>query len=105
MSSVEYGSNRPLNRPPQDAPGVLPSSNFTASEDIWFEDGNIVLVCESIGFRVYKGILSSQSKVLRDMFSIGNPSGDDTFDGCAIVHLSDSAHDFFHFLKTFHDRE
>lgn len=105
MSSVEDGSNRPHNRPREDAPGVLPSSNFTASEDMWFEDGNIILVCESIGFRVYKGILSSQSEVFRDMFSIGNPSEDDTFNGCAIVHLSDSAHDFLYFLKTFHDRD
>lgn len=104
MSSVEDGSNRPLKRQREDAPdNVLPSSNFTASKDIWFEDGSIILVCESIGFRVYKGILSSQSEVFRDMLSVGSPSEDETIDGCAVVHLSDSACDALHFLKTLHD--
>ncbi|ETW78674.1 hypothetical protein HETIRDRAFT_240713, partial [Heterobasidion irregulare TC 32-1] len=75
----------------------------TASQDIWFEDGNIILVCESIGFRVYKGILSSHSEVFWDMLSVGSPSADDSFDGCALVHLSDSAGDALHFLKTLYD--
>ena len=105
MSSVGTGSDRPHKRPREDAPSVLPSSNITASKDIWYEDGNIILVCESVGFRVFKGILSSQSEVFRDMFSVGNPSADETFDGCAVVNLLDSAVDMLPFMRTLHDRE
>ena len=104
MTFIKDGSERLHKRLRVDA-SILTSSSFTASEEIWFEDGNIILVCESIGFRVYKGILSSLSEVFRDMFSIGNPSGDETFDGCAIVHLSDSALDILPFLKTLYDRK
>ena len=105
MSSVENGSNQPHKRLREDAPNSAPNSSFTTSEEVWFEDGNIILVCESIGFHVYKGILSSQSEVFRDMFHVSSPSVNEIFDGCAVVHLSDSAGDTFHFLKALHDQK
>ncbi|TBU41566.1 hypothetical protein BD309DRAFT_259022 [Dichomitus squalens] len=30
-------------------------------EDFWFEDGNIVIIAQDIGFRLHKSILSSSS--------------------------------------------
>lgn len=66
--------------------------------EFWFRDGNIVLVAKHTGFRIYRGLLSSQSTVFSDMFASSTSNVDETFDGCPVVHLSDSPHDLVHLL-------
>ncbi|KAI0085472.1 hypothetical protein BDY19DRAFT_449067 [Irpex rosettiformis] len=58
--------------------------------DLWFEDGNVVLIAGTTGFRVYRGLLVRQSDVFRDMFSLPQPSSlpiEDTYEGCPLVCL------------------
>ncbi|TCD67811.1 hypothetical protein EIP91_011939 [Steccherinum ochraceum] len=60
--------------------------------DLWYDDGNIILIAEDgVGFRVYKGILSQWSEVFRDMFTVPQPVDAEKWEGCAVVHLSDSS--------------
>ncbi|TCD65195.1 hypothetical protein EIP91_002980 [Steccherinum ochraceum] len=60
--------------------------------ELWYDDGNIILFAEDgTGFRVYKGVLSRYSEVFRDMFSIPQPADAELWDGCPVVHLSDSS--------------
>ena len=70
---------------------------------IWFEDGNVVLVAEDrVAFRVYRGILSMNSEVFSDMFASPQPPGSAEWEGCPIVHLSDTATDILHLLTALH---
>ncbi|KAI1795288.1 hypothetical protein LXA43DRAFT_882184, partial [Ganoderma leucocontextum] len=65
--------------------------------EIWFDDGNIVLVAHKTAFRIYGGLLAGQSTVFSDMFASSSP--DETFEGCPVVHLSDSPPDLVHLLR------
>ncbi|EPQ53822.1 hypothetical protein GLOTRDRAFT_45447, partial [Gloeophyllum trabeum ATCC 11539] len=67
---------------------------------LWFDDGTVVLNAEGTLFRVYRGVLSRESSVFRDMFSIPQ-SGVDEIDGCPLVRVYDSAADMERFLKAF----
>ncbi|KAH9910893.1 uncharacterized protein B0H18DRAFT_836473, partial [Fomitopsis serialis] len=68
---------------------------FTQDADFWYEDGNIIIVAQEVGFRVYKGFIASRSEVFRDMISLAQPvldsSCEGTLDGCPYVHVSDTA--------------
>ncbi len=89
---------------PQDSDSSKPSSStgtklkLRRHAEFWFIDGNIVLAARRTGFRIYQGLLSSQSTVFSDMFASSTSNVDETFDGCPVVHLSDSPHDLAHLL-------
>ncbi len=62
--------------------------------DLWFEDGNTILIAETTGFCVYRGVLARHSEVFRDMFQIPQPpTADGSPEGYRIVHLSDDGAD------------
>ena len=67
--------------------------------DPWFNDGNIILQAESKQFRVLRSILSENSSVFADMFTVPQPVDGELVDGCPIVHVSDTAEDLHHVLK------
>lgn len=69
--------------------------------DLWWEDGNIIIEAETTRFRVYKGLLATQSEMFRDMFSIPQPPSDqeDLVEGCPVVRVSDSAEDWTYILE------
>ncbi|KAL4244374.1 hypothetical protein ABKN59_010543 [Abortiporus biennis] len=67
-------------------------------EELWFEDGSVVIQAENTLFRVHSGVLAAQSEVFRDMFSLPPPADAETYDGCAFVRVSDSAEDMKHLL-------
>lgn len=80
--------------------------DFQPSAEVWYEDGSIILVAENEGFRVYSGILSQQSSIFADMFSMPRPiqpQPQDIYQGCPVVHLPDSALEMRCFLKVLHD--
>ena len=58
--------------------------------DVWLEDGNVVLVAEGTAFKVHQSVLSRNSEVFRDMFTVPQPSDAETFAGAPVVHLQDS---------------
>lgn len=75
-------------------------------EQLWFEDGNVMIIAEDTAFRLHRGILSRHSEVFRDMFSIPQPQGDaEIMEGVPVVHLPDSLHDLAHFLCALYDGE
>ena len=85
--------------------------------DIWFEDGNVILVAaDNTGykvstmllplhaiqltfFKVYKGILSQHSEVFRDMLELPPSADDETVDDCPVIKVSDSPNDMRHLLS------
>jgi len=73
-------------------------------EDLWFEDGNLILQAENSLFRIYSGFLAARSSVFRDMLAFPPPAeGNPEMDGCHIVPVYDSAKDMAVFLKAIID--
>ncbi|KAI0688685.1 hypothetical protein C8T65DRAFT_834830 [Cerioporus squamosus] len=83
----------------------------TRDADIWFADGNVVIVAGSTAFRAHKGQLSRHSEVFDALFGIPqtpaddilSPGFSDSLDGCVIVCVSDTAYDFKHLLHALYD--
>ncbi|KAI0742396.1 hypothetical protein C8Q80DRAFT_1328262 [Daedaleopsis nitida] len=86
-SDEEQGSN-------VDAPTQL-----KRHDEFWLNDGNIVLIARDTAFRVYRGLLASQSSVFEDILASSTPIADEVFDGCPAVRLSDSPVDVSHLLR------
>lgn len=92
---------------------------FEKDTELWYGDGSVVLVCEHslgasmypsphIGFRVYKGVLSANCEVFRDMFDVCSPSDQDSkddFEDCPVIVLQDTATEMRRFLKALLNRE
>ncbi|KAI0301730.1 hypothetical protein B0F90DRAFT_1592731, partial [Multifurca ochricompacta] len=51
----------------------------------------IVQSSDNVNFRIHKSILASSSEFFRDMFSLPQPSNDETLDGLPVLHLSEDA--------------
>ena len=72
---------------------------------LWFPDGTIILATPEMLFKVYKGILSCNSTVFRDMFSLPTPGSAapmDSLDGVHTVHMQDHHEDLAVFLLATH---
>ncbi|EPQ50350.1 hypothetical protein GLOTRDRAFT_97076 [Gloeophyllum trabeum ATCC 11539] len=67
-------------------------------EDLWYEDGTIVLQVGNTLFRVYRGVLAEHSSTFRDMFAIPQPDEIDSYEECPLVALHDHASEMIHFL-------
>ncbi|KAL1742645.1 hypothetical protein HDZ31DRAFT_65796 [Schizophyllum fasciatum] len=76
----------------------------TPVQDLFFQDGNIVLQAEKTLFRLYKGFLASKSTVFRDMLAFPQPEGRGrTLLGCPVVEMYDNSEDATHFLRALSD--
>lgn len=84
-------------------PGVRVEQPNYARGSVWFDDGNIVFVAEGTAFRVYRGILSRNSDVFHDMFTVPQPPDEDKWEGCDVVHFTDSAADWGSILSILFD--
>ena len=84
-----------MNITTKSALSTLTIAKWTARSGIWFEDGNVVLEAERTRFKVYRGLLASNSSVFKDIFSVPQPPGpfEEAVDGCPLIRLSDSAND------------
>lgn len=80
---------------------AAPDDSVKRDSEVWFEDGNIVVIAQNTAFRFHKSVLSLHSSVFSDLFSIPQPSpaGEETLDGCPVVHVSDTSYDFRELLR------
>ena len=74
-------------------------------DTLWFSDGNIVLRAGTSLFKVYRGILCRESKLFQDIFTLPQPSTEpeETYEGCLMLKMHDSAQDLKLFLSTIFD--
>ena len=88
-------------------PGLERPSSPSRDRDLWFEDGNTVIIAQDVAFRVHRSLLSRHSDTFSDLFTIPQPTGlesaGDRIDGCPIVRVADSAHDFKRLLHALYD--
>lgn len=47
--------------------------------EVWLDDGNVVLVAGGTAFRVHQSILSRNSDIFRDMFTVPQPADAELF--------------------------
>ncbi|KAJ7932802.1 hypothetical protein B0H13DRAFT_2307459 [Mycena leptocephala] len=68
-------------------------------QELWFEDGNIVIQAGNSLYRVFRGILATHSSVFKDMLSFPQPPDSELVEGCPLVRLPDSDKEVTPFLK------
>ncbi|KAJ7119085.1 hypothetical protein C8R44DRAFT_625218 [Mycena epipterygia] len=81
------------------------ASEIHQVQELWFEDGNLVIQAGNSQFRVYRGILAARSPVFGDMLAFPQPPDSELIDGCPLVHLPDAATEVALFLKALFDPE
>ncbi|TFK98034.1 hypothetical protein BDV98DRAFT_217190 [Pterulicium gracile] len=67
--------------------------------ELWFNDGTVVFQAGDKLYLVYTEILSDCSTVFRDMFSIPQPSTQETFAGVPLIKIPDAASDVTPFFE------
>ena len=97
LSPEADNSSCPLH--PSLAPSTHSLTHLERHRELWFDDGNIILIAQQTGFRIFRGLLASQSTVFADMFTSATSQADETLDGCPVVHLTDSHFDVAHLLR------
>ena len=94
---TEPAAKRPRTDSDQPTTDVL-----ARSPEIWYEDGNVLLIAQEVEFRVHRSVLSRCSDVFKDMFEVGRPELSTYKSGSEdipIVQLSDKANELTTFLK------
>ncbi|KAJ7910693.1 hypothetical protein B0H13DRAFT_2329077 [Mycena leptocephala] len=74
-------------------------------QELWLEDGNIVIQAGISLYRVYRGVLATHSSVFKDMLSFPQPPDSELVEGCPTVRLLDSDREVTPFLKALFDPE
>ena len=112
MQASSHSQSRTI-RPPRLSPSPSPSTtqqtegtatlDIIRSNEVWFEDGTLIVVSDNVYFRVYKGILAFHSPVFEDMVKFPQPRNVNEFEDCPVVRMYDDPTDVVHFLKALHD--
>lgn len=108
-SSSRTGGNSSTG-PPQCPPfDATPTGSLTGvltgtkpHPEFWFNDGNLILVDaanRTTAFRIYAGLLASQSEFFANMFTVASSNADEVYDGCPVVPVYDTPEDFAHLLR------
>ncbi|KAH8823693.1 hypothetical protein DL96DRAFT_1615243, partial [Flagelloscypha sp. PMI_526] len=74
--------------------------------DLWYSDGGVVLQAGNSLYRVYQGILSKQSSVFADMFSLAQSGNEisDKYEDCPLIVMYDDESEAADFLRCIFDR-
>ncbi|KAH9951133.1 hypothetical protein B0H21DRAFT_719718 [Amylocystis lapponica] len=83
--------------------GAEQKTDFRKDIDVWWTDGSVVFIAETTAFRVHASIMAATCEIFRDMFTMPQPEDIDTYEGCQVVRLHDSAADLKHFLKAIYE--
>ncbi|KAI0788373.1 hypothetical protein C8Q74DRAFT_1195685 [Fomes fomentarius] len=97
-------------KPPSDSSPTNTGSTASIIRDseIWFDDGNIIVIAQQTAFRFHRGVLSRHSVVFRELFGIpysstSEPGIPDSMEGCPAVHVTDTSCDFRRLLCAIYD--
>ncbi|PSR72662.1 hypothetical protein PHLCEN_2v11470 [Hermanssonia centrifuga] len=77
------------------------SVSSTQSQDVWFDQGDVVVQADDAIFRVYSSVLIRSSPVFEDMLDNARV---DTFSGCPVLRLQERGNDLAPVLRAMHSR-
>nr|GAT49299.1 predicted protein [Mycena chlorophos] len=77
--------------------------SLTRCNELWFDDGNIVLQAGLVQYKVYRGTLARHSPVFQDMLGFPQPAQAELVDGSPLVVLPDDVEDVTPFLRALFD--
>ncbi|KZT07195.1 uncharacterized protein LAESUDRAFT_713694 [Laetiporus sulphureus 93-53] len=69
-------------------------------QDLWYDDGNVILCAGHSWFRVHRTMLLQHSPVFRDMFMIPPSPDVEMIDGCPVIFLPDDPTHLEYLLRT-----
>ncbi len=72
-------------------------------ENLWFDDGSVVIKAQTKLFRVSRGILAAQSAIFADMFRVPQLPGAEQIHGCPVVNMPYQARDVTVFFRAMFD--
>ncbi|KAG8960309.1 hypothetical protein FRC03_006791 [Tulasnella sp. 419] len=78
-------------------------------DEFWMPDGTVIIAAENHAtsarhlFRIHPSILSRQSPLFKQLFSLPVSEEDEVIDGCAVVQLTDEAMHVKKFLEVLYD--
>ncbi|KAI0688696.1 hypothetical protein C8T65DRAFT_589292 [Cerioporus squamosus] len=88
------------------APLPTSLSGAQPDPDLWFDDGNVIVVAQQTAFRFHRSVLSRHSETFRGMFTIPQPTSSTSvqiMDGCPVIDVTDTSYDFRHLLRAVYD--
>ena len=74
-------------------------------DDLWFDDGTLILQTGSCLYRVYKGLLGVRCPVFLSTISIPQTGEPERMEGCPVIHVHDAPDDVTYFLRAIHHFE
>ncbi|KAK2462902.1 hypothetical protein APHAL10511_005100 [Amanita phalloides] len=90
--------------PVEDKPA---SQGIVRVQELWFEDGGIIVQAGSALYRVSRGILAARSSIFKNAFQLcsASPTGEglEMMDGVPFLRLPDAERDVTHFFKAIFD--
>lgn len=89
-------------------PNTGSPASIIRDSEIWFDDGNIIVIAQQTAFRFHRGVLSRHSVVFKELLGIPSSSTSDSgipdsMEGCPVVHVTDTACDFKRLLCAIYD--
>lgn len=86
---------------------ALALTTLKPCSDLWFADGNIILIVDKVAFKVHRGQLSRHSEVFEGLFSLPTTTTSSInmlYEGCMCVEMhGDSPMDMRFFLQALYD--
>ncbi|RDX41828.1 hypothetical protein OH76DRAFT_1363808 [Lentinus brumalis] len=80
-----------------------PLSEIHRDPDVWFEDGNIIVIAQQTAFCFHRGTLAKHSEIFCSLFTVPQPTSPDTMDGCPVICVTDTPYDFKFLLRAIYD--
>ena len=88
--------------PNNDGTPAISLKDLKTVDELWFQDGNLVLATATHKFRVFRGVLEQNSSFFRTMFTLPQPAesaDSEYFEGAPVLYVDDRWQDMELFLK------
>lgn len=70
-------------------------SKLSPHERFYLPDGNLLIICEETVFRVHTGLLTLNSRILREKLAPLKLIEAEQYEGCPCIYLPDKSHEFY----------
>ncbi|GJE99746.1 hypothetical protein PsYK624_160170 [Phanerochaete sordida] len=76
---------------------------YTRHEELWFEDGNVIVIAHDLAFKLHAGVLKRHSSVFRAALDEKQAGQQEVFEGCRVLRVTDKTDDLVELLYVLYD--